>query len=55
MRLLDSLASAFISTFGITQPSEQMRQRMSWFILGMLVFALLIVSGLGFLFYHLMH
>jgi len=36
MRVLEALASAFIRTFGITQPSDKMLRQASWFILGML-------------------
>ena len=55
MRLLDALASAFINTFGITQPSEQARRRASWFILGLLVFALVVVAGIAVVLYRTMH
>ena len=55
MRLLDALASAFINTFGITQPSEQTRHRASWFILGLLVLALAIVAGIAVVLYRTMH
>ena len=55
MRLLDALASAFINTFGITQPSEQARRRASWFILGLLVLALVIVTGIAVVLYRTMH
>jgi hypothetical protein len=55
MRLLDALASAFIDTFGITQPSEQTRRRASWFILGLLVVAMAIVVAVGLVLYHFMH
>jgi hypothetical protein len=36
MGLLESLASAFINTFGITQPTEKTRRQAAYFILGML-------------------
>jgi hypothetical protein len=55
MRLLDALASAFIGTFGITQPSEQTRRHASWFILGLLVVALGVVVVVGMVLYRLMH
>ena len=51
MGLLDSLAAAFINTFGITQPSRLARRRASWFIFGMLILTLLLVSVGGFLLY----
>jgi hypothetical protein len=43
MGLLEALASAFINTFGITQPTEKTRRKMAWFIFGMLV---LVIAGL---------
>ncbi|AEU35010.1 hypothetical protein [Granulicella mallensis] len=55
MRLLDALASAFINTFGITQPSEQTRRHASWFILGLLMIALAVVVAVGMVLYHFMH
>ena len=42
MRLLESLATAFFRTFGITQPSDQMLRRASWFLLGMI--ALIVIA-----------
>lgn len=36
MRFLEALATAFFRTFGITQPSDQMLRRASWFLLGMI-------------------
>ena len=44
MGLLEAFASAFINTFGITQPTDQTRRRAAWFILGLL---LLTIAGLG--------
>jgi len=55
MRLLEALTSAFINTFGITQPTEKTRRRASWFILSLLVVALIVVCAIGSIFYHLMH
>jgi hypothetical protein len=49
MRLLEALASAFINTFGITQPSDRTRRRAAWFILGMLCLCLAAVAAIGFL------
>jgi hypothetical protein len=43
MPLLEALASAFINTFGITQPTDKTRRRVAWFILGMLA---LVAAGL---------
>ncbi|MFC6646842.1 hypothetical protein ACFQBQ_14885 [Granulicella cerasi] len=37
MQFLDFLASAFINTFGITQPTEKTRRHASYFILSLLV------------------
>ena len=40
VRVLELLASAFINTFGITQPTDQTRRRAAWFIAGLLVLVL---------------
>jgi hypothetical protein len=55
MRLMEALATAFINTFGITQPTDSMRRRAAWFILGMLslVFVGLCVGAA--LLFHVMH
>jgi len=55
MRLLEALVSVFINTFGITQPNEQTRRRASWFILGLLVIALIVVVSIAVVLYHVMH
>jgi hypothetical protein len=55
MRLLEALATAFINTFGITQPTVEARRRAAWFIFGMLVLTLGVVSGVGYAFYAAMH
>lgn len=55
MKLLDALASLFINTFGITQPTDQTRRRASWFIFLLLVLALSVVATVGALIYHWMH
>ena len=55
MRLLEALASLFIDTFGITQPTDQTRRRASWFIFALLVFALCVVAFVGTLVYRWMH
>ena len=44
MNLLESLASAFFRTFGITQPNDRARRGAAWFLLGTLCLVLL---GLG--------
>jgi hypothetical protein len=54
MGLLDALASVFINTFGITQPSESMRRRAAWFIFGMLCLTVVIVVVGGTVLYHLL-
>jgi hypothetical protein len=47
MRLLEALASLFINTFGITQPTDQTRRRAAWFIFALLVLALCVVATVG--------
>jgi hypothetical protein len=54
MRLLEALASAFISTFGITQPTDRTRRRAAWFILGMLTLVFLGLCIGGSVLFHLM-
>jgi hypothetical protein len=54
MRLLETLASAFISTFGITQPTEGARRRSAWFILGLLTLVLVAVVAGGVLIFHML-
>jgi hypothetical protein len=54
MPILESLASMFINTFGITQPSEETRRRAAWFILGLLVIALSVVAMIGVVLYHVL-
>lgn len=51
MSLLEALANAFITTFGITQPSASGRRRAAWFILGLMLLALAAVAGIGYAFY----
>ncbi len=51
MGLLDSLAMAFINTFGITQPTVAARRRASWFILAMLILTLVVVAVGGLALY----
>ncbi len=54
MRLLDFLAQAFISAFGITQPAPEQRKLVS-LVLGGLILAVFVValSVVGFLVYEL--
>lgn len=54
MKLLEGLASVFIDFFGITRPTEKARRRASWFIFGMMVLALLLVFGVGGLFWRVL-
>lgn len=54
MQLLEALASAFINTFGITQPTDKTRRQVAWFIFGLM---LLVFGGLlavGFLLLHIL-
>jgi hypothetical protein len=55
MRLLEALATAFINTFGITQPTDETRRRAAWFILVMMVLTLVVVSLVGYGFYAALH
>jgi len=55
MGLLEALANAFVRTFGITQPSDALRRRAAWFILGMLALALVALGIGGYVLMHLMH
>jgi hypothetical protein len=49
MQLLEALASAFINTFGITQPTGKTRRQVAWFILGLLVLVFAGLLAVGFL------
>jgi hypothetical protein len=55
MQMFETLACAFFKTFGITQPTEHARRRAAWFILMLLILALIAVCAIGGVFYHLMH
>ena len=55
MRLLEALASVFINTFGITQPTDKTRRHAAWFILILLVIALCVVATAGAIIYRWMH
>ncbi|MGI4828426.1 MAG: hypothetical protein ACRYFU_09595 [Janthinobacterium lividum] len=55
MKFLETLASAFINTFGITQPTDEARRRAAWFILGLLILMAAIVVCVGYVFYAAMH
>jgi hypothetical protein len=54
MRLLETLASAFINTFGITQPTDEARRRAAWFIVGLLALLLVGVVCGGILIFHML-
>ena len=47
MRILEGLASIFINTFGITQPTDEVRRKAAWFILALLIITLILVSIAG--------
>ncbi len=55
VNLLEAFASAFINTFGITQPTDAGRRRAAWFILGLLILMFIVVCAVGFAFYSAMH
>ncbi len=47
MNVLEALASIFIDTFGITQPTDTTRRRAAWFILGLMTLTLILVVSVG--------
>jgi hypothetical protein len=49
MTLLEALASAFINTFGITQPTDKTRRQVAWFILCLMLLVLAGLAGIGYL------
>lgn len=54
MKLLDFLAQAFISTFGITQPRPEQRKLVSLVLGGMILTVFVVaLSVVGFLVYEL--
>ena len=55
MGILEAFATAFLNTFGITQPTEKQRRRAAWFILGMLIVTLSLVVAVGYIFYVSLH
>lgn len=55
MRLLEAFATAFINTFGITQPTDAQRRRAAWFIAGMMALTVALVAAVGLAFYKAMH
>ncbi len=55
MRLLEAFANLFLDTFGITPPTEQARRQAAWFILGLLVTALVALIVIGTVLYKVMN
>ena len=55
MRILEALASVFVNTFGITQPTPEGRRRAAWYILGLLLVALTVVAVVGSILYQTLH
>ena len=51
MRLLEAFATAFINTFGITQPTETQRRRAAYFIAVLLALTVAAVAAIGYAFY----
>lgn len=43
MNVLETLATAFINTFGITQPTEKTRRQAAWFIFGLMMLVLIVI------------
>jgi hypothetical protein len=54
MKLLEGLASLFINTFGITQPTDETRRKTAWFILVLLIGTLILVAAVGTVLYSLL-
>lgn len=48
MPLLLFLARAFIQTFGITQPTPERERRVAWFLAGLMLLVVVLVTGAGF-------
>jgi hypothetical protein len=55
MSLLYFLADAFINTFGITRPTEKARKQAAFFILALIILAIALAAGAGFLVHSAMH
>jgi len=53
MKLLYFLADTFISTFGITQPTEKTRRHAAFFILGLICLALIAATTAFFVLHSL--
>jgi hypothetical protein len=55
MNILYILADAFINTFGITRPTDRARKQAAFFILGLILLALIVATVAGFLVHSVMH
>ena len=55
MGLFEGLADIFINVFGITQPTDAMRRKTAWFILGMMALVIAGLFAIGILLYHLIN
>ncbi len=47
MKFIDWIANTFINTFGITQPKPGQLRTASWFIVGLLVAVVVLVTAVG--------
>lgn len=47
MQFLLFLARAFIQTFGITQPTRERERRVAWFLAGLMLLVLVVVTATG--------
>ena len=54
MRMLYYLADLFVNTFGITQPTEKTRKQAAFFILGLMLLTVVVVSAVGVVLHNLM-
>ncbi len=54
MQLMETFASAFFRSFGITQPTDRARRGAAWFLLGMLLLVGLGLAGMGYLLFRVM-
>lgn len=54
MHILEALASIFINTFGITQPTDETRRKAAWFILALLIGTLAILIVVAVVLYNLL-
>lgn len=51
--MVSAIANWFIDFFGITHPSDRQRQLAGWFIVGLMVFTLALLVGIGSLLFFL--